>query len=200
MPEVTRDPHAYLREVRQCLEELERQDIARVVDVLYEAFTRGASVHVMGNGGSASTASHMTTHLQEGWDGQGTGGLRAVCLTDNISRLTAVANDVSYEAVFTTQLKGMLKRGDVVVLISGSGNSPNVVNAARMAKEAGGVVIGLTGFGGGKLHGLADCGIMFSSRHYGPVEDVHLTLAHLVPQLLRARIQDAQGTRPPPAG
>ncbi|MBM3946935.1 MAG: SIS domain-containing protein [SAR202 cluster bacterium] len=195
MPDVTRDPKAYLREVRQCLDELERLDLTPTLDLLHDAYRRGAGVYVMGNGGSASTASHMTTHLQEGWDGQGTGGLRAVCLTDNTSRLTAVANDVSYDVVFTAQLNGMVRAGDVVVLISGSGNSPNVVNAARMAKESGARVIGITGFGGGKLHAMSDCGVMLSLRRYGPVEDVHVTLAHLIPQLLRGRIQDEQRPR-----
>ena len=195
MADLSRAVQEYLELVRQCLQEVEQQDLASVVQLLYQAYARGASVYVMGNGGSASTASHMTAHLQEGIDGRGTGGLRAICLSDNVPRLTALANDVAYDEVFALQLNGLLRPEDLVVLISGSGNSPNLVKAAQIAKDTGTGVIAFTGFGGGRVHHMADCGVVLSCRQYGPVEDVHLTLGHLIPQLLRRKIQDAEASR-----
>jgi len=144
----------------------------------------------MGNGGSASTSSHFAAHLQEGIGGEGRGGLRAICLNDNVPRMTAVANDFDYESVFVIQIRESLSASDVVIIIIGSGESPNVIKTAEMAKEVGAGIVSFTGFGGGKLHGLADCGVTLSSRQYGPIEDVHLTLGHLIPRLLQARIQE----------
>ena len=189
MTALTLTVQEYIQNVHRCLEEVERQGLTSTVDMLYEAYVHKANVYVMGNGGSASTASHMTAHLQEGIDGQGKGGLHTVCLSDNVPRLTALANDVDYDSVFVIQMKGLLQTRDVVIVISGSGESPNVIKAAQMAKEVGAGVIAFTGFGGGKLHGLANCGVVLSCRRYGPVEDVHLTLGHLIPQLLHARIR-----------
>ena len=181
----------YLQEVHQSLEEIGRQGLTPIVDMLHRAYLDNVNVYVMGNGGSASTASHLTAHLQEGIGGQGKGGVRAVCLNDNVPRMTAVANDFGYESVFVIQMRGSLSANDVVIIISGSGESSNVIKAAEMAKEVGAGIISFTGFGGGRLHGLADCGLTLSSRQYGPVEDVHLTLGHLIPRLLQARIQEA---------
>jgi D-sedoheptulose 7-phosphate isomerase len=196
-PDVTHNPLDYLREVRRCLAELEKQDLSPVVEMLFRAYQANAQVYVMGNGGSASTATHMTAHLQEGWDSRGNGGLRAVCLADNISRFSALANDFAYDQVFTIQMQNLVRKSDVAILLSGSGNSSNILKAAEMARGIGAGVVTFTGFGGGKLSKLADCGVVLSSHYYGPVEDVHLTIGHLVPQMLRARIQNAQSRRVP---
>ena len=180
----------YLQEVQQSLEEVGLQDLTPIVDLLHRAYLEKANVYLMGNGGSASTSSHFAAHLQEGIGGQGRGGLRAICLNDNVPRMTAVANDFDYESVFVIQIRESLSASDVVIIISGSGESPNVIKTAEMAKEVGSGIVAFTGFGGGKLHGLADCGVTLSSRQYGPIEDVHLTLGHLIPRLLQARIQE----------
>ncbi|MBI4233158.1 MAG: SIS domain-containing protein [Chloroflexi bacterium] len=195
MADLSRTVQDYVASVRQCLDELQPADLAAVVELLYSVYQQQGQVLLVGNGGSASTASHFATHLQEGTDGKGKAGVRAFCLSDNTSRLTAVANDVDYASVFANQAAALLQSGDALIAISGSGESANVLKAARLAREMGVKVIALAGFGGGTLSRLADCAVVLSSRRYGPVEDVHLSLAHLIPQMLRERIQDAQTSR-----
>jgi D-sedoheptulose 7-phosphate isomerase len=189
----------YLDEVRSCLDELSEHDLRRIAEVLYKAYVRGQLVFVIGNGGSSATASHFALHLRSGLGLNGDRGMRALCLTDNAPLVTALANDVSYSSVFALQLAPLVEEGDVLIAISGSGNSANVLEAVRLAKERGATIIGLCGFGGGALARLADCAVVLSCDNYGPVEDAHLTLAHLLPQMLRERIVNGkQGSIPRP--
>ena len=106
--------------------------------------------------------------------------LRCMSLTDNVPFMTAIANDLGYEEVFARQLANVLQRGDVVVLISGSGNSPNVVKAAKFAKRRGAVTIGMTGFGGGKLRRLVDVCLHVDSDQYGVIEDLHMAVGSIL--------------------
>jgi D-sedoheptulose 7-phosphate isomerase len=125
---------------------------------------------------------------------------RAVSLTDNVAVLTAIANDIAYADVFVRQLEGLLRPGDVVVAISASGNSPNVVRAIEYARSHGAVTVGLTGFDGGRLKALCDEAVHVATPpgEYGPVEDTHLVLDHLITGYLRARLQvlAGRGARP----
>ncbi len=114
--------------------------------------------------------------------------LRAISLTDNVALATAIANDIGYESIFKEQLVNLLNEGDVVIGLSASGNSPNVLEAIRYAKDKGAIAIGLIGFGGGVLKEIADKSIVLSSRDYGMVEDSHLILEHLLSRLAKARI------------
>lgn len=174
----------YLTHLRTCLDQLDLQQVEGVVQVLRRALDQDATVYVVGNGGSASTATHMASDLSRARCGTGEPGLRAVSLTDNVAAFTAMANDTGYEGAFAEMLALQTRPGDVVLAISGSGNSPNVVRAVEVARERGAVTVGLIGFGGGDLGGVVDHQITVASRHYGAVEDLHLCLGHMLAMML----------------
>jgi D-sedoheptulose 7-phosphate isomerase len=147
--------------------------------------TRRSKIFIIGNGGSASTASHMAVDLAKGTQVKGYPSLRVISLTDNVGMITAWANDLAYEEVFTEQLKNLLSYKDVLIAISASGNSPNILSAVRYAKSRGAATVGFIGFGGGKLKDLVDVDITVSSHNYGVVEDFHLTLNHIISQFIK---------------
>jgi len=173
---------AYRKELNQCFDEL---DPSKLEQVLVQLMRRESRIFVIGNGGSAAAASHMAVDLAKGSQVEGYPPLRATSLTDNTAMITAWANDSEYGEVFTEQLKIMMSHKDVVIGISASGNSPNVLSAIRYAKERGATTIGFIGFDGGKLRELVDIDITVSSRNYGVVEDFHLVLNHLISQLIK---------------
>ena len=175
----------YVDALSVCLNELRDQDVEAVTQAIFEAHRKGKHIFIMGNGGSAATASHLARDLAMGAAQPGKPRIRAISLTDNPVLVTAVANDKDFESIFVEQLVGRVEEGDVVVGISASGNSPNVVSAARFARENGGVVVGLIGFAGGKLKGLCDCALVLSSCDYGHVEDAHLAMSHILTYRLR---------------
>lgn len=185
----TRD---YLNALTTALSNLNVETIAKISETLWEAYQNDRQIFFFGNGGSAASASHIVTDLTKGALGHRGDAparpIRAISLTDNLPLLTAWANDVGYEAVFLGQLRTYLRPGDVVVAISASGNSPNVVQAVRYARETGAIVISLTGFGGGTLAPLADLGIIVDSNHYGIVEDAHMQIGHVICYYFRQRI------------
>ena len=187
------DPFAreYLSGLRVVLDEINTEDVTRVVEILLDAYRRGRTIFIIGNGGSASTASHMMCDLAKGCGVEGKPRIKALSLTDNVSIMTAISNDVSYEKVFTEQLRVFLEEGDVVLGITASGNSPNILDAIRYANEHGATTIGFIGFGGGKLKALVDVNVTVSSRNYGHVEDLHCVLEHLISQCLRQKIAGA---------
>jgi len=182
---------SYLQGLAACYQEVSREKLERVVEILLEAHRRGRRFFILGNGGSASTASHMACDFGKGTAIHGKPRLRVVSLTDSMALLSAWANDASYDVVFKEQLENLLEPGDVVLGISASGNSPNVLHAIQYAKEHGAITIGFIGFGGGKLREMVDVDITVSSRNYGHVEDLHLTLNHLISQYLKQRFQTA---------
>jgi D-sedoheptulose 7-phosphate isomerase len=184
---------SYLRGREACHREVAFDDLERVLEAILRAYEADRTVFVFGNGGSASTASHLACDMGKGTSVPGRRRLRIVSLTDNVALLTAWANDASYEMVFKEQLENLLRPGDVVIAISASGNSPNVIRAVEYAKERGAVTIGFIGFGGGRLKGLVDLDITVSSRNYGEVEDYHLTLNHIFSQYLRERFRTTSG-------
>ena len=168
------------------LADLDCEAIGRVGKVLEEARRSNRTIFILGNGGSASTASHLANDLGLGPRHKGGKAYRAISLTDNVAFLTAAANDIGYELVFTEQLRTLLQPGDVVIAISASGNSPNVLRAVEFAQKRGAFTIGLTGFDGGALKKIGDDCIHIATPHgdYAPVEDVHLILGHLVASYL----------------
>jgi len=177
----------YREGLRECFEELAVDKLERVAEILLRAQREGRKVFFLGNGGSASTASHMAVDFGKGTAMQGQPRLRAISLTDNIGLITAWANDSAYESVFQEQLDNLLEPQDVVVGISASGNSANVLRAMEFARQRGAVTIGLIGFGGGKLKDLVDVDITVASRNYGQIEDFHLSLDHILSQYLKAK-------------
>ncbi len=180
----------YIEGLKKCLEELPTQDIEETANLIFDAYKKGKRIFIMGNGGSATTAIHFARDLQIGTAVAGKPRVQVTCLTDNVALITALANDIDYSCVFEEQLVGELKEGDVVIGISASGNSPNVLRAIEYARKNGAVTIGLIGFGGGKLKKLAHKSIVLSSKDYGQVEDIHMTLAHIIPYLVKKEIND----------
>lgn len=161
----------------------ESKKIAMIADVLAQARERGSKIYIMGNGGSASTASHAVNDLSK------MAGLGALALNDNVPSMLAWANDLSYEHIFDEQLKRLLKKGDIVIGLSGSGNSPNVINALTYAKQQGNYTIGLSGgvsnMDGGKLAKLADLSVTIPSQSMQHSENFHLVIVHMLCVILR---------------
>jgi D-sedoheptulose 7-phosphate isomerase len=182
----------YLDTLKRVLDELPVDAVARVMEVLEDAYRKDRTIFLCGNGGSAATASHWACDLAKGTVAAGAPRLRALSVADNPAMLTAYANDLEYARVFAEPLRTYARPGDVAVLLTASGNSPNILEAARAAREIGMVTIGLIGFGGGKLSSLVDHSITVSCREYGPVEDLHLILDHIISLYLRRVTQSGE--------
>ena len=177
----------YIAELCRVLSEVSVDEMAQTLAILEIALLERRRVFLVGNGGSASTASHMANDLMKGVAQDGGLGLVAIALTDNVPLITAIGNDESYAQVFARQLEGQAQVGDVLVVISGSGNSPSVVRAVEVARKMQLSTIGLLGKGGGEIAGLVDLAIIVPSDDYGPIEDIHLTFNHLATAFLRQR-------------
>lgn len=175
----------YLNEVVEMIRGLPRKDIRRMVEAVREAREQNRQLFLLGNGGSAATASHMACDLAKTSLMPGVKRIRAIALTDNVPLITAWGNDASYEDVFAEQLANLVQPGDLVIALSGSGNSPNVLRAVRVAKDVGARTVGLTGHPGGKLKGMVDISVVVPSRRIEQAEDAHLILDHLVSVALR---------------
>jgi D-sedoheptulose 7-phosphate isomerase len=182
-----KDPNAsafargYLEYLAGIFDRLDVEAISRFAETLLDARERGARIFFFGNGGSAATASHFANDIAfcgRTWEKP----FRAVSLADNVAMLTAAANDHGYDTIFTQQLRAQMEAGDVVVAISVSGNSPNVLAAVEYASANGATTIGLTGFDGGRLLELADFCVHAPTNpgEYGPAEDVHMIFDHLI--------------------
>ncbi len=173
----------YLVGLRATLDRLPHDDVHAFTRSLHNAYDRGTQVFVIGNGGSAATASHMACDLCKTVLGKAPGGkkrFRVIALTDNVPLLTAWGNDVGYETVFAEQLRNFAQAGDLLVVITGSGNSPNIVEAVHAARALGLRTVGLLGFNGGDVRRLLDQTIIIESDNYGYIEDAHMILTHLV--------------------
>ena len=183
----------YLREyvatLHDGVSQLSDEDLEAAFGLLEDAAERGSNVYVAGNGGSAAIADHLCCDWMKGTHVEHLPALQVVSFTANAPLLTALANDFGYEASFEKQVEMQGKAGDVLVLVSSSGNSPNVVRAAEAAKRRGMSVIGMTGFGGGKLATAANVSLHIPVNNYGIAEDSHQMLMHVFAQCL-ARIRD----------
>jgi D-sedoheptulose 7-phosphate isomerase len=175
----------YLEQVREALTAVAEDEVLRVGEALLRARQQGATVYLLGNGGSASTASHAANDLTKTGSVDDGPALRTISLPDNVSMLTAWANDTSFENIFSAQLEVLLRPGDLVVAISGSGNSPNILRAVEMARRMGALSVGLTGFAGGRLREMADLSVVVPGLAQGPIEDVHLILVHVLTEILK---------------
>jgi D-sedoheptulose 7-phosphate isomerase len=179
----------YFKELQQVIASLPKEGIDQIADTLVGAYRAGRMVFLCGNGGSAALASHLACDL-----GKGTaycnGGkrFRVLALTDNLPTLTAWANDSSYEDVFSEQLRNFVEPRDVAFAISGSGNSKNVLNALRVAREAGAGTVGISGFQGGAMKSLCDVCVIVPSDNMQIVEDLHLAIAHSIFRIVHARM------------
>jgi D-sedoheptulose 7-phosphate isomerase len=183
----------YLTSLHAAVDALPRDRLAELGEMLYRTYRNGQQVFTLGNGGSASTASHMAADLAKNTIGANMRRFRVLSLNDNQSLLTALANDLGYQNVFSEQLKNLIRPGDLLIALSGSGNSPNVIRAIRYAQEQCAEVVGILGFQGGEAARLADMAIIVPSDHYGIVEDVHLIINHILVDHFRHRLAEDAG-------
>lgn len=173
-------PRDYRTKLSGTLESIDLNLVARAIEILREARDKQRHIFTCGNGGSASTASHFVTDMVKGASFGRDTRFRIMALTDSLSTITAYSNDVSYECVFVEQLKNFAQPGDVLIAVSGSGNSPNVVSAVEYANRAGCTTIALTGRDGGKLGAAAKLEIRVPDSHMGRIEDAHLFICHMI--------------------
>lgn len=183
---------SYLFYLQSLLGKVDAAEVAQFIRVLLDARERGATVFFIGNGGSASTASHFANDIAIGTNDYEK-PFRVVSLTDNAAIITAIGNDYGFEEVFVRQLQVLGKKGDVVVAISASGNSKNLIKAFEFAMSAGMQTVALTAFDGGRLKQMADTGVHIPTgpKEYGPAEDVHMILDHLVGAYLMRLVKNA---------
>ena len=183
----------YITELQITLDRLPVETIELVISMLHEARLSNRQIFIMGNGGSASTASHFVCDLGKNTRWRGLPNFRVMGLTDNMALFSALANDEGYENVFAQQLASFIHPGDIVIGISTSGNSANVVNAIKLANQVGAMTIGFTGFDSGQLGPLLDINIHVPSDSIEQVEDIHLMLEHLI---CKALLEIANQTMP----
>ena len=172
----------YLNGLKALLDRFDGETFEAITTSIIDAYHSEKTIFSMGNGGSAATASHFAADINKGCCLDLDKKFKVICLNDNISTMLALANDLAYEAVFIEQLKNFFKPGDLVIGISGSGNSENVLNALTYAKENGGRTIGLTGFSGGKLSRIVDVAFIAKVDDMQKVEDMHIIVVHMVMQ------------------
>lgn len=185
----------YLQYLNGVLQAIDPEAIARFVNTLMEARVRGATIYFIGNGGSAATASHFANDLAIGTNSY-ENPFRVISLTDNQAIITALGNDFGYEDVFVRQLRVMGRPGDVLVAISASGNSPNLIRAMEHAASVGIKTVAITAFDGGRMKQIADDGIHVPTapKEYGPAEDAHMVIDHLVGSYLIRVVQNEVAT------
>src|SRR5580692_12384927 len=173
-------PSLYQTDVVEALNTVDLGRVQQAIDLLSETRDQGRHIFVCGNGGSASTASHFLCDMVKGASFNRPARFRIMALTDSLPTLTAYSNDVHYECVFVEQLKNFAQPGDVVMAISGSGNSPNVLRAVEYGNSIGCRTIALTGRDGGKLGPLAQLNIQVPVPHMGRIEDAHMIICHMI--------------------
>jgi D-sedoheptulose 7-phosphate isomerase len=173
-------PEQYQAEAIQTIQSIDVEKVAQAIQILAEARGRGRHIFVCGNGGSATTAAHFVCDMVKGASFNRTSRFRISSLAESIPTLTAYSNDVDYECVFVEQLKNFAQPDDVLMAISGSGNSPNVLRAVEYANSIGCKTIAFSGRDGGKLGPLAQLNIQISSPHMGRIEDGHMVALHMI--------------------
>lgn len=170
----------YIEMEKEVLDRLSAEDISRVMNVLEDARLKGKRIFICGNGGSASTAAHFECDFNKGVSYDQKVKYDFECLSDNVPMMMAIANDIGYEDIFVVPLRNKLKCGDIVIGISGSGNSQNVIKAIEYGNEVGAETIGLVGYDGGRLKEIAKYCIHVEVNNIQMVEDVHLVLDHMM--------------------
>lgn len=175
-----------------CLRSISLEEVERVTALIHDAFVRDAQILLAGNGGSAALASHFACDLAKTALGPRPEAaprrIRAVAITDNVPLITAWANDVHYESIFSEQVRALGRPADLLIAISASGSSPNIIAALIAAGETGMQRVGLLGFDGGLAKGLVEAHVLASSHDYGHVEIAHSMITHLIAQQLRERL------------
>ena len=183
----------YFTSLQEVFSRLDLAVIDQMTEAIWENYENGHTLYIFGNGGSAALASHFACDIGKGTVAPNRKRLRTVSLTDNVPLLTALANDLAYKDVFSEQLAGLAERGDMVLAISGSGNSPNVVQGLEEAKKLGLHTLVLTGFSGGLVKAIADLCLIVPSDNMQHIEDAHLCATHAIFRAIRHRMLHANG-------
>lgn len=186
--------HQYLTHLKLLLDRIPMDDVSRVIDRLVDAGQLGQRVFILGNGGSAATASHFACDLGKGTSVSAPQRFKVIALTDNVSLITAWANDSAYEWVFAEQMRNFIEPNDVVIAISASGKSPNVLRAIELATEVGADTIGFTGGDGGPMKSMVGIPVHIPGGTTEQIEDAHMILEHLICTELRERYANQQVT------
>jgi D-sedoheptulose 7-phosphate isomerase len=183
---------SYFERLRGTIDRIPLERIERIGEILFGAYQHNKQVFVIGNGGSAATASHMACDLGKNTIGPNRRRFRILSLTDNTPLMTALANDVGYDHVFSEQLVNLIKPGDVLIVITGSGRSPNILEAMRYSRDRAATVIALLGFDGGPARELADELLLVPSDDYGLIEDLHMIFNHVLVGYFRERLENEE--------
>jgi D-sedoheptulose 7-phosphate isomerase len=178
----------YFASLQEVFAHLDYSVIDRMTDAIWENYDRDCALYVFGNGRSAALASHFACDIGKGTVAPSRKRLRTVALTDNVPLITALANDLAYKDIFSEQLTGLAQKGDTVLAISGSGNSPNVVQGLEEARKLGLRTLVLTGFSGGRVKSLADLCLVVPSENMQHIEDAHLCATHAIFRAIRQRM------------
>ncbi len=179
----------YFYKLNEGLNNLDKNQINKIIDVLYNAWDQEKQIFILGNGGSASTASHFACDIGKGtlgrnYNDKSVKRFKVISLTDNVATITAYGNDLSFDDIFSQQLTNLVCKDDVVIAITGSGNSTNVIKALEVARQSKAITVAFLGFDGGKVKNMVDYPLIFKDDHYGRVEDAHLILEHLISSAL----------------
>lgn len=189
MKTIEKEIDNYFNLAIETISRFNRADVAKLADLILKTHQKGGTIFAFGNGGSGATASHFCGDILKGLPYR----FKAICLNDNLPALMAIANDDSYENIFVEQLKNFLKKNDLVIGISGSGNSINIVKALKYANRFGAKTVALSGFTGGKIKKLAHLTIHVKVNHMGVSEDVHLMIIHCLRHLI---LKNSRGSDP----
>ncbi len=179
----------YLLELKKSLDQLPVGQILQAVDVIQKARLKKKTIFTMGNGGSSATASHMGCDFSKNTRSPELPAIRMICLSDSTPTITAFGNDEGYETIFSEPLKALANAGDVLIAISGSGNSPNILRGLETAKSLGMTTIGLSGFKGGRMIHMVDIPINIDTDSIERVEDIHMICDHVMTMVMRESFQ-----------
>lgn len=178
----------YFEDLTTALSGIDRGSLENMIDAIMMAYESDGTVYICGNGGSAATASHIVCDFNKGISMHNDRKFRFMCLNDNIATMMAISNDICYEDVFLVQAQGKVGRNDILIAISGSGNSENVLRVADYFRSTGNKVIGLTGYSGGKLAGMSDISVHVPVNDMQKTEDAHMSVLHLCAQIIARRL------------
>ncbi|MBU0762100.1 MAG: SIS domain-containing protein [Candidatus Altiarchaeota archaeon] len=182
--------NTYLKELKELFERLDLDPFEKIVKMILKAYDERKNIFVMGNGGSGSTASHFACDINKGCCFDLEKKFKMICLNDSLPTLLALSNDASFDLVFVEQMKNFFNKGDLVIGISGSGNSQNVLNAIDYAKKNGGITMGLSGFSGGKLSQMVDIPFVAAIDDMQKVEDIHMIVVHMIMQAVHITLHE----------
>ena len=181
----------YSSDICEAIEVTDFDTLGSVAEMLLAAKEKNVTVYTAGNGGSAATASHMCNDLLKGCSVCGNPGFKVQCLADSLAVVTCLANDFSYEDIFSIQLETKAKEGDLLIVFSGSGNSPNIVKAIECAEKKGMTVIGFTGRDGGRMAPLCDLTMIARTDSMEQIEDLHMMYVHLLSDTIQKMLKES---------